>query len=251
MRTKAAAEWEHVGKPGRQNDYVHRYAIPRLFQELRKTKKRRNYAGFENIVHLSSGVVRYFLEPCYLMFEELTLQKRESESRIAIPPNLQGDVLFAFSEELILDLEKIRKDLAPERISLLDRLGFLLNSLGTLFYENLTNPASRDARLFSFTVRGEPSAEAREVLELGIRYRYFQLRTYSTKEGGGRERWYVLNRCLCPIYKLDPTGFGGRLSIQSLHLDLAMRDSAKFLQLRLKPAGPAQPDLFSLEGENV
>lgn len=250
MRALAAAEWEKVGRPGRQNDYVHRYAIPRLFQELRRLKKRRNYAGFMNIVHLSSGVVRYFLEPCYLMHEEMTLQNRKEEARIAVPPNLQGDVLFTFSEELVLDLEKIRKDLAPERISLLDRLGFLLNSLGTLFYENLTNPSSRDARLFSFTVRGEPSTEARQVLELGVRYRYFQLRTYSTKEGGGRERWYVLNRCLCPVYKLDPTGFGGRLSIQSSHLDLAMRDCAQFLQLRLKSSEAEQPDLFSLEAKN-
>jgi hypothetical protein len=248
MRARAAAEWETLGRPGRQNDYVHRYAIPRLFQELRRSKKRRNYAGFENIVHLSSGVVRYFLEPCYLMYEELALQKPDVQSAAAIPPSLQGEVLFKFSEELILDLDKIRKDLAPERFSLLDRLGLLLNSLGTLFYENLTNPESRDARLFSFTVRGDPSSEARQVLELGVRYRYFQLGTYSTKEGGGRERWYVLNRCLCPVFKLDPTGFGGRLSIQSAHLDLAMRDSAQFLQLRLKPTEAEQPDLFSLEG---
>ncbi len=185
MKAVTSAEWERVGKPGRQTDYVHRYAIPRLFKELRRSKKRRNYAGFENIVHLSSGIVRYFLEPCYLMFEEMSLQNRETEAKRGIPPSLQADILFKFSEELILDLEKIRKDLPPENITLLDRLGVLLNSLGALFYENLTNPESRDARLFSFTVRGDPSHEARQVLELGVRYRYFQLRTYSTKEGGG------------------------------------------------------------------
>lgn len=247
MRGKTATEWTSVGQPGRQSDYVHRYAVPRLFQELRRGKKRRNYAGFENIVHLSSGIIRYFLEPCYIMYEEMILQKQVDEARNAIPPGLQGDVLFKFSEDLILDLEKIRKDLSPEKFSLLDRLALLLNSLGAFFYENLTNPASRDARLFSFTIRGEPSTEARQVLELGVRYRYFQLRTYSTKEGGGREHWYVMNRFLCPIFKLDPTGFGGRLSIQSAHLDLAMKDTNQFLKLRLNSSEQAQPDLFSLE----
>jgi hypothetical protein len=247
FKRQTSEEWEKVGQPGRQKDFVHRYAIPRLFQELRRQKKRRNYAGFRNIVHLSSGVVRYFLEPCYLMFEELAVQGRTEEAKKAIPPGLQQDILFQFSEDFILDLEKIRKDLKPEQFSILDRLSVLLNSLGTLFYENLTNPTSRDARLFSFTIRGEFSPEAREVLDLALRYRYFQLRTYSTKEGGGRERWYVLNRRLCPVYKLDPTGFGGRLSIQASHLELAMRNTPQFLQLRLKAGEEQQQDLFSLE----
>jgi hypothetical protein len=248
MKTLTAAEWERVGKPGKQNDFVHRYAVPRLFQELKRTKQRRNYAGFENIVHLSSGVARYFLEPCYLMFEELLQQQRGEELKTGIPTAMQRDVLYKYSEDFILDLEKIRKDLTPEKFDTLDRLSVLLNSLGRLFYENLTNPESRDARLFSFTVRGELSEEAREVLDLAKRYRYFQLRTYSSKEGGGRELWYVLNRRLCPVYKLDPTGFGGRLSIQSAHLDLAMHDTNKFVSLRLKSGEEAQPDLFSLEG---
>jgi hypothetical protein len=246
MKDATAAEWEKVGKPGRQNDYVHRYAVPRLFQELKRTRQRRNYAGFENLVHLSSGVARYFLEPCYLMFEEL-LQQQSDQIKLGIPPALQRDVIYKYSEEFVLDLEKIRKDLKPEKFGTLDRLSVLLNSLGRLFYENLTNPESRDARLFSFTVRGQLSAEARDVLDLAKRYRYFQLRTYSTKEGGGRELWYVLNRRLCPVYKLDPTGFGGRLSLQSVHLDLAMRDTDRFVTLRLKAGEDLQEDLFSLE----
>jgi hypothetical protein len=250
IKIATAEEWEKVGKPGSQSDYVHRYAVPRLFRELRDTKKRRNYAGFENIVHLSSGVARYFLEPCYLMVDSLLSQGRKTEVKEQIPPAVQQDVLYKYSEEFILDLEKIRKDLDPKKDSVLDRLGILLNSLGRLFYENLTNVQSREARLFSFTVRGDLSADAREVLDLAIRYRYFQLRTYSTKEGGGREKWYVLNRRLCPVYKLDPTGFGGRLSLQSAHLDLAMRETEKFVTLRMKRGDDMQGDLFSLEGES-
>ncbi|MGN6553267.1 MAG: ORC-CDC6 family AAA ATPase [Verrucomicrobiota bacterium] len=246
MQVQAAAEWECAGKPGRQRDYVYRYAVARLFQELRKARKRRNYAGFYNLVHLSSGVIRYFLEPCYLMFEECSSRKAEL-LKIEIPPNIQQEVIYTFSEDfLLVDLQKIRKDLVPERFTVLDKLHTLLNSLGSLFYERLTDPDSREARVFSFTIRGNASIGAQEVLDLGVRYRYFQLRTYSRKEGGGREPWYILNRRLCPIFKLDPTGFEGRISILPQHLDLALSSSDQFVKLRLKQE-LVEPDLFSLE----
>jgi len=247
MKKAAEAEWEKVGCPGRREDFVHRYAVARLFQELRRTKKRRNYAGFANLVHLSSGVVRSFLEPCYLMYDNMASRGREAEARSYIPPNVQQHVVFNYSEDFILDdLEKIRKDLTPDKFTLLDCLETLLRSLSGLFYERLTDPASREARVFSFTVRDKLSEKARDVLQLGERYRYFQVRTYSTKEGGGREKWYILNRRLCPVYKLDPTGFEGRISLTSSLLDMALEDPQKFIRLRLKAQDTAQPELFSL-----
>ena len=89
---------------------------------------------------------------------------------------------------------------------------------------------------------------------MGIKYRYFQLRTYSTKKGGGRVYWYILNRRLCPIYKLDPTGFEGRISITAEMLQLACKDPDTFVRLRLKrkvsKEVDEQMDLFSfVEGD--
>ena len=82
---------------------------------------------------------------------------------------------------------------------------------------------------------------------MGVRYRYFQVRTYSTKEGGGRERWYILNRRLCPIYKLDPTGFEGRVSLTPELLVVACKDPNEFVRLRLKEGEQEedQPTLVS------
>lgn len=246
FKKKTAEEWEGVEKPGRQGDYVTRYAVPRLFQHLKSTKQQKSYAGFKNIVHISSGVVRDFLEPCYLMFDECLSKGNDAKSIRFISPGVQNEVLDGYSKELLLmRFEDIRKDLPPERWTQLESLRTLIESLGRLFYQRLHDPEARESRLFSFTVRSKVPREIDEVLNLGVQYRYFQLSTYSTKEGGGRERWYVLNRRLCPAYKLDPTGFEGRISLTAEFLKLACRDPDEFVRRRLK-AKDRQPTLFSL-----
>lgn len=235
IKKETADEWAQVGKPGRQRDYVYRYASARLFQHLGGTKQRKSYAGFENMVHLSSGVVRDFLEPCYLMFDSETGRLGGEGPITAIPAPVQNEVIYRYSEEFLLSkFEDFRKDLPPEEWSLLDSLRALLESLGRLFYDRLHDPKAREARLFSFTVRGQLPPELAEILRIGVRYRYFQLRTYSSKEGGGRENWYILNRRLCPIFKLDPTGFEGRISLTPDHLRLACQDPDRFVKLRFR-----------------
>ena len=62
------------------------------------------YAGFNQLVHLSSGVIRVFLETASLMFEET--KKDDPENKIAqecIPYQIQNDVIRKYSEnELFL-----------------------------------------------------------------------------------------------------------------------------------------------------
>lgn len=245
IKKETAKEWdvlESGNRPGRKSDYVTRYAIPRLFQYLNRTKKRKSYAGFHNMVDLSSGVVRDFLEPCYLMFDRCVSEGKEAATITYIPPSTQDAVLFEYSQELLLQrMDEIRKELPPDQMTQVDRLSNLINALGILFFGRLHDPKARESRLFSFTVRGQPSAQVQEVLRLGARYRYFQVRTYSTKEGGGREYWYILNRRLCPVLKLDPSGFEGRISLKSDDLDLAINDPRRFATLRLKRADDDSP----------
>lgn len=204
------------------------------------------------MVHLSSGVVRDFLEPCYLMFDAYLSKGHDPKSIGSIPPAIQNEVLYRYSEDfLLMRFEDIRKDLPPEDWTQLESLRTLIESLGRLFYDRLHDPEAREARLFSFTLRSQVSPDIDEVLRLGVRYRYFQLRTYSTKEGGGREKWYILNRRLCPAYKLDPTGFEGRISLTPEFLKLACENLEKFVRLRLKQDSDEQQQLelplFSLE----
>ena len=254
MKAKTADEWEDITKkqgypPQDKSDYIYRYATARLHQHLDGHKRRKSYAGFHNMVHLSSGIVRGFLEPCYLMFDKIVSEKGTGSPPPSIPPKIQNEILYKYSEEfLVVDIEKIRKDLPSESWTHLESLLTLLQSLGRLFYERLHDPNAREARLFSFTLRGKISDDLDEVLRLAVRYRYFQLRTYSSKEGGGRERWYILNRRLCPVFKLDPTGFEGRISLSPSLLQLACQDTEKFVRLRLRQTGnPQQMTLFSPE----
>lgn len=250
VKQSTAAEWETAGRPGRQADFVARYAVARLFQRLRQTKQRRNYAGFENIVHLSAGVIRDFLEPCYLMFARLLDEGKEPKDIAQIPPSVQDDVLFRYSEDFLIHrFVAIRQGSSPDQWERLGRLETLIASLGKLFYERLHDEDAREARLFSFTVRGQVPPALEEVLQLGVQHRYFQMRSYSRKEGGGREKWYILNRRLCPALKLDPTGFEGRISVTPEHLQLACENPDKFVRLRLKQGSNDEAPLFSLEEE--
>ena len=239
LKEETAKEWNDISEktekePGRRQDYVYRYATARLFQELGRKKQRKSYAGFQNLVHLSSGVVRDFLEPCYLMVDSCIKKKRLLEELDAVPASIQDDVCYRYSEEFLdVKLQDIRKDLTPEYWTKLDSLRTLIESMGRLFYERLHNPSAREARLFSFTVTGSLPEALEEVLRLGVKYRYFQRRTYSTKEGGGREPWYLLNRRLCPIFKLDPTGFEGRTTITPELLRIACEDPVLFVRTRL------------------
>ena len=248
-RTELEGEWERLTeRPARQGDYVHRLLMARLFQHLRRAKQKKSYAGFDNIVHLSSGVVRDFLEPCYLMFDKCIGKGMKPEEITAVAPAIQDEILYPYSEAFLNDVfEHIRQTLPPEKQSQLDRLWTLLNSLGRLFYKRLTDPEVREARLFSFTVRGDVPDDLRQVLNLGVRYRYLQRRTYSTKEGGGREFWYILNRRLCPVFELDPTGFEGRMSLTPDMLRLACEDPDRFVRARLKQLDEGQLSLFVVE----
>jgi len=232
IKERTKEEWEEVGKPGRQSDYVQRYAKARLFQELANRKNEKSYAGFENIVHISSGVVRNFLDPCYLMFN-----KQKSKGGIGpqdieqIPPSVQNEVLRDYSEQFLQqEPKRQKKDLETGKESLLEKLTLMVRTLGEVFYERLHDENSREPRLFSFTTKDKvpENSELNEVLELGTRMQYFHLGTYSSKEGGGREDWYILNRRFAPMFKLDPTGFEGRIRLSSQDLELAYKDPSTF-----------------------
>jgi len=249
IRDETALEWDQKGRPGRQEDYITRYANARLFQFLKAHKRLKSYAGFHNLVHLSSGVIRDFLEPCYIMFDRYLMRVPDPLSILSIPPGFQDNVIREYSEAFLLDkYDQIKKDLPIEKWTLVDKLATLIESLGRLFYERLHDPEAREARIFSFTVRGNIPRDIEDVLNLGLSYRYFQRRTYGTKEGGGREKWYILHKRLCPVFKLDPTGFEGRISLTPNLLKVACENPTQFVRLRLKQHEETGLEFYLSEG---
>ena len=208
VREETAKEWEEHRRQDK-SDYVYRYAKARLFQKLKAKRIEKSYAGFQNLVDLSSGIVREFLEPCYLMFDTLIGQGKHPSEITQIPVELQNRVINKYSKDVLIDrIEDIKKDLSSPGSSLPDKLRSLVESLGRVFYSLLHDPESKQPRLFSFFITGPISGESAEVLNLGVRYRFFLApSSQGSKTGGGQVPLYILNRRLCPAFKLDPSGF--------------------------------------------
>lgn len=243
IRVEVGQEWEQK-KRGRKADYVHRYSRPRLFQRLGKSDK--SYAGFQNLVDLSSGIVREFLEPCYLMFDMLTAQGKKAEEVELIPVETQNKVISKYSKDVLIDrIEDIKRDLPTPDSSLPEKVRTLVESLGRVFYALLHDPESKQPPLFSFSVTGQLPEDLKQVLDLAVRYRFFLPPTsQGGKEGGGQVPLYVLNRRLCPAFKLDPSAFSGRIPISIELLRLACEDPKRFVKARLKEEEEQGPGLF-------
>lgn len=223
--------WEEgKGRGYRADDDATRYARPQYIQSLkgqRKSGHRYSYAGFAQLVDISSGVIRYFLEPAALMFS-----KEESQSAgrpiTHIRPAIQNEVVRDEADKfMVAEFEKMSKSEVKkagghaEVLERATRLRNLLMSMGKTFHEILISDRS-ERRVISVALYDTPDADTMEVLNLGVQYGYLQESTIGNKEGTGRTRLYVLSRRLAPFFLLDPTGFAGYLFVKSSDLVNAM-----------------------------
>jgi hypothetical protein len=207
---------ENLSKADFVTNRVSKYAQAELFRQVRKTGK--SYAGFNNIVHLSSGIVRQFLDICALMFNEEVKKSSESVKQISL--QTQNVVIKTYADSFIDELERKFKGLEreenTEEAKYYQGLYNLVETLGNYYKERLENPALREPRVFTFTLKDRPADKAVEkVLEIGVNENYFQSYWYSSKIGVGKYRGYAFNRRLCPRYSIDHTSFRGRIELTS------------------------------------
>lgn len=225
-----ASNWTTASPRGnRARDDAYRYARPEYITRLigaAKQGPQYKYAGFEQLVHVSSGIIRYFLDPAAKMFSKA--QKASSGAPVLeISPAIQDEVLREESSEILLsDFDKLIKDLdespdGPETVQKMRKLRNLIYTLGALFLQLLRSNRS-ERRVFSFAISDEPDKELIDVLRLGVEYGYFYVSTIGTKSGFGRTNLYVLTRRLAPFFKLDPTGFSGYKFVTNEFLISAM-----------------------------
>ena len=110
LKAKYAQEYPLAYKNGKThlplskfvNNRVNKYAQAELFRRLKRTKK--SYAGFSNMVHLSSGIVRQFLELASKMYDE---QVRKTPDIIPdkISLSIQNDVIKDYADE---DMDQLK-----------------------------------------------------------------------------------------------------------------------------------------------
>lgn len=204
---------------------VNKYAKAELFRRLKKTGK--SYAGFVNLVHLSSGIIRQFLDICSYIFEEEVIRKGAVDiSEVSV--KTQNDVIKRYADHFMDELEKeykiLEKKKKPDEAKVYRGLYNLIEALGNYYKERLMNPRFKEPRVFTFTLKdpGE-DPEVEGILDVGVAGiglagSYFQTYWYSSKTGLGKYRGYAFNRRLCPRYVIDHTSFRGRIELKSSDL---------------------------------
>ncbi len=237
-------------------DFAYRYARP----DYIKTMKNRNnysYAGFDQLVHISSGNMRQFIQPARDMFDTMItgqLSATEKKPINLISPAVQDEVIREYSyksfvtffdklkEEKWDDMKSVEndprtdekyKEIKTEEIKSaifdLEKLSNLINSLGKLFNRILLSTSS-ERRVFSFALNDEPDSELKSVLDLGVELGFLQEYSIGNKYGTGKSRLYILNRIIAPNFGLDPSSFAGYKFVNCSVLKIAINSSVNFDQ---------------------
>lgn len=231
------------GRGARPSDDVIRYARPDFIKSLagaHKASHSYSYAGFDQLVHLSSGIVRFFIEPAHRMFAEAQAKCPNRATIDSIPPSIQSNVARAEAERFLFDdLEKLERDgssKAPPKEKL-RKLSNLIHALGGMFRQCILSDRS-ERKVISIAFSDAPDDDVIDILDLGVKLGYFHKSTIGRKDSrsGGRTRLYILSRRLAPIWNLDPTGFAGYLFVTNKLIGEAMKEPNSLLR-RLEKKG--------------
>lgn len=229
------------GHGNRRSDDSSRYARPDYIRSLfgqSKNGPTYSYAGFSQLVHLSSGITRFFLESAYKMYAE-EQSKNKDKDIVEISPQVQNQIVRDDANQfLFTELPKHAKN-CPNTVDSstsypeedIKKLSNLINGLGGLFREILLSEKS-ERRVFSIAISDTISTDVQRILNLGVLLGYFHKSTIGKKDSmsGGRTNLYILNRRLAPIWTLDPTSFTAYLSVKNKLLEDAMRNPDSLLR---------------------
>jgi hypothetical protein len=228
------------GRGHRPRDDANRYARPEFIRLLgggRKSTHTYSYSGFEQLAHISSGVVRWFLEPAAEMYSE---ENSRGVPVKCISPPVQDAKIRGFSEMFFSsEFEKMKEEARDleaeigkreERETDYQRLEYLINALGQTFFNLLVDERRSERRVFSIALSDRADEEVERVLRLGVQEGYLYKTSIGTKSGHGRTARYVLSRRLAPYFSLDPTSFSGYLFVTNENLRRAMSNPKALLR---------------------
>jgi hypothetical protein len=217
------------GGSSRLGDNAYRYARPDYIKSLGGRSKNRNvykYAGFDQLVHVSSGVIRYFLDAASKMYAQETRDNNGNEINY-ITPEVQNKIIREESDILLFNhVDKIANDNSNDiEFKKIKKLRNLIHSIGSIFYSALISDGS-ERKYFSFIISDNEkmSEELNDIIRLGIQEGLLFESFVGTKEGLGRTKLYVMTRRLAPYFNLDPMGFSGYKSLPTHILHNALND---------------------------
>lgn len=221
-RQAEAAALERGLKEGTKpyKDFVYKQRRAYYFRERHAKANKPVYAGFDTLVHLSTGVIRNLLQPCFFMYEKRAGQVGGGPPSV-IPSDVQDDIVKDQSDRLWGFIEGSLERRVPACSSEdAKRILQLFTRLAEYFRLRLLQHAS-EPRVVTFIVSEKdhsswPNLE--RLLRLSERAQILYVRDGTSKRGGGRETYYVPNRMLWPRYGLDAHGQHGRASLRSKDL---------------------------------
>jgi hypothetical protein len=207
------------------NDYVYKHARAMYFRERSSKANRPPYSGFETLVHLSTGVIRYLLEPCYRMYEAATAEQARKGGTPPvvsfISPSIQTDVIMELSRRWWNRLrDGLDNTIAGCSGDDARQLYRLFDQLAVLFWKRMKMEIS-EPRATTFSISEDDPADCEKLKTLLAIARKAQfLYAYSSvaKSQGRREYYYVPNRLLWPDRGLDPIGQNARVSLRASEL---------------------------------
>lgn len=238
---KIEKDWQRgKGISSRKRDDVVRYKVSEYMKQLASSKKTNmySYAGFRSMVDISSGVIRFFLEPASRMYSDVVASQGANVHISCIPHQVQEKVLEDWSKEYMLNhfdgLKRTEQDGTQDLLNKKNSAVHVKNlivSFGTGFQKRLLS-SDTERRLLSFMPTQELDEETQRVIDLAIEWGYLYRTSIGRKEGFGRNILYVFNRRLAPYFKLDPSGYPAHLSVSPEDVALATKDPMKFLRKR-------------------
>jgi hypothetical protein len=215
---KEEAIANHPGWSSKQiNDYVYKFGRAQYFRDRAIKANNPPYSGFEIIKHLSTGVVRNLLDPCYWMYDRVLSEKYELPIE-SIPPNIQSEVIIARSIKLWQKLNdglECKVQGCTEKQS--EAIKNLFEKLSILFRYRLLHHKS-EPRAVVFTISGMDSESKKEImplLEIAQKANLLYERMSRAKDDGNLEPYYTPNRMLWPSVGLDPQGQHARVSLKA------------------------------------
>lgn len=245
---------EDPARPHAAADAVKRYARPEYMKRMQKEKKagfHYSYAGFDQLVAISSGIIRHFLAPAQAMFSTAVALNNDNPVN-CITSKIQDDIIKEYSDGFLYnEFDDMRKDKAvsDETLDNSEKIYNIVDALGRLFHMILVSNAA-DRRVFSVALTDNPDKELYDILDMCEQYGYIHKGSIGNKSGTGRNRLYVLSRILAPHFKLDPTSYAGYKFMSSSVLKIALNDKKRFLRIFEKNLDGGEASQLDLFGDN-
>ncbi|KHT48593.1 SIR2 family protein [Vibrio sinaloensis] len=182
------------------------------------------YAGFKNITLMSMGTIRNLLHICKIIYENTVGSNEKPQNITYIKPSDQEKYLIQHSTHRRNQLRRVMSD--SKASEFLDSLGFAFASRNQT-YESQDN--------IRFGIRDPENISKRikdlldKLVDEGVLYEGTERKNQNSANIVNSEQ-YVLNRALCPYYKLPLIDHHQKM-ISSEQLELAVTDRSSFLKV--------------------